>query len=80
MSGGQGGDDPYPRARAEEAPGRGAEEIEVGRPVTIENTLEAVLTGSTDKALSCDVLVTPSYVRTAYGALEGCIAAHRPGA
>ena len=28
----------------------------------------------------CDVFVTERYVRTAYGAREGCLAAQRPGA
>lgn len=58
----------------------GGEEIAVGRPTTIENTLEAVVTGSADAALICDALVTENYVRTAYGAREGCIAAQKPGA
>jgi hypothetical protein len=62
-----------------EADGRG-EEIAIGRPTTIENTLEAVFTGSADPALICDSLVTEDYVRTAYGAREGCIAAQKPGA
>jgi hypothetical protein len=66
--------------QAEGGGGAGTETIEIGRPVTIENTLEAVLTGSTDAALICDVLATEEYVRTAYGAREGCIAAQRPGA
>ena len=59
--------------------GRG-EGIQVGRPTTIENTLEAVLTGASDAALICDSLVTDRYVRSAYGAREGCIAAQKPGA
>jgi hypothetical protein len=63
-----------------EADGGQSEEIAIGRPTTIENTLEAVLTGSLDAALICDVLVTENYVRTAYGAREGCIAAQKPGA
>jgi hypothetical protein len=64
---------------AGEADGPGGQ-LEVGRPVTIENTLEAVFTGSADAALICDVLATEKYVRTAYGAREGCIAAQKPGA
>jgi hypothetical protein len=63
-----------------EEAGGGKEEIAIGRPRSIENTLEAVFTGSGDPALICDVLVTENYVRTAYGAREGCIAAQEPGA
>ena len=62
-----------------EAEGRG-EEIAIGRPTTIEDTLEAVFTGSADAVVICDALVTENYVRTAYGAREGCIAAQKPGA
>jgi hypothetical protein len=62
---------------ADRGPG---EEIAIGRPTSIEDTLEAVLTGSADAALICDTLVTEDYVRTAYGAREGCIAAQKPGA
>lgn len=50
------------------------------RPLAIDDVLEAVLTGSADPALVCDELVTEDYVRTAYGAREGCIAAQKPGA
>jgi hypothetical protein len=60
--------------------GGGEEAIEIGRPTTIEGTLEAVFTGTLDAALICDELVTDRYVRTAYGAREGCIAAQKPGA
>jgi hypothetical protein len=56
------------------------EEIENERPTTIEGTLETVLTGASDAALICDQLVTDRYVRSAYGAREGCIAAQKPGA
>lgn len=64
-----------------EAEGDGGKEtIEIGRPTSIENTLEAVFTGSLDAALICDELVTERYVRSAYGAREGCIAAQKPGA
>jgi hypothetical protein len=59
--------------------GRG-EEIEIGRPTSIESTLEAVFTGASDAMLICDELVTDRYVRTAYGDREGCIAAQKPGA
>jgi hypothetical protein len=62
-----------------QTPDQGQEEIALG-PMTIEGTLEAVLTGSADAALICDDLVTEKYVRTAYGAREGCIAAQKPGA
>lgn len=70
-------------ANGDETGGRasdeGQEEIAI-RPMTVERTLEAVLTGSADAALICDDLVTEKYVRTAYGAREGCIAAQKPGA
>jgi hypothetical protein len=56
------------------------EEIENERPTTIEGTLETVLTGASDAALICDQLVTDRYVRSAYGAREGCVAAQKPGA
>ncbi|MGH2987071.1 MAG: hypothetical protein ACRDLO_10345 [Solirubrobacterales bacterium] len=65
---------------AGEADGGGGEEIAIGRPTTIENTLEVVFTGSSDAALICDALVTARYVRSAYGGREGCIAAQKPGA
>jgi hypothetical protein len=58
----------------------GEDETEVGRPVTIEDTIEAVLTGSVDAEVICDELATEKYVRTAYGAREGCTAAQQPGA
>lgn len=63
-----------------EADDGGTPQAEVDRPTTIEDTLEAVLTGSADASLICDELVTADYVRTAYGAREGCIAAQKPGA
>jgi hypothetical protein len=66
---------------ADEATARAAEdEAEAARPATVEDTIEAVLTGSVDAAVICDELATEKYVRTAYGAREGCIAAQRPGA
>jgi hypothetical protein len=67
-------------ADGDEAGGGGGETIEIGRPTSIENTLEAVFTGSLDAELICDSLVTERYVRSAYGAREGCIAAQKPGA
>lgn len=50
------------------------------RPLAVPDVLEAVLTASIDPALICDELVTEDYVRTAYGAREGCLAAQQPGA
>ncbi len=50
------------------------------RPLTIEQTVEAVLTSSAEPAVVCDELVTAEYVRVAYGAREGCLAAQKPGA
>jgi hypothetical protein len=50
------------------------------RPPTAEETIELVLTGATTPADICDSRVTDAYVRNAYGAREGCIAAQRPGA
>ncbi len=49
------------------------------RPLTIEQTVETVLTSSAEPAVICDELVTAAYVRTAYGAREGCLAAQKPG-
>jgi hypothetical protein len=64
----------------ESAGGGGHEGSASGRPTTIEGTLEAVFTGAADAALICDSLATDRYVRRAYGAREGCIAAQKPGA
>ena len=49
------------------------------RPRAVEDVVAAVLTGSETPATICDELVTPEYVKTAYGDREGCIAAQDPG-
>jgi hypothetical protein len=49
------------------------------RPRAVEDVVVAVLTGSELPATICDQLVTPEYVKTAYGDREGCIAAQDPG-
>jgi hypothetical protein len=49
------------------------------RPRAVEDVVAAVLTGSEKPETICDDLVTPDYVRTAYGDREGCIAAQDPG-
>jgi hypothetical protein len=63
----------------ETAPDEGGE-AQDDRPTSIEDVITAVLTGSEDPALTCDELVTERFVRQAYGAREGCIAAQQPGA
>jgi hypothetical protein len=49
-------------------------------PTSIEDVIRAVFTGSEDPELICGELVTERFIRQAYGAREGCIAAQRPGA
>ncbi len=49
------------------------------RPRTVEDVVSAVLTGSETPEVICDQLVTAEYVKTAYGAREGCLAAQQPG-
>jgi hypothetical protein len=49
------------------------------RPRAVEDVVAAVLTGSEKPTTICDDLVTPAYVKTAYGDREGCIAAQEPG-
>jgi hypothetical protein len=48
------------------------------RPLGPGETVEAVLT-SGDPELACRTLVTEEYVRTAYGNVQGCVAAVRSG-
>jgi len=50
------------------------------RPRSIEDVVAAVMTASEKPEVICDQLVTPNYVRTAYGDRAGCIAAQTPGA
>jgi hypothetical protein len=49
------------------------------RPRAVEDVVAAVLTGSEQPETICDDLVTPEYVKAAYGDREGCIAAQDPG-
>ncbi len=49
------------------------------RPRAVEDVVAAVLTGSETPETICDDLVTPEYVKTAYGDREGCVAAQDPG-
>lgn len=49
------------------------------RPRTVEDVVSAVLTSSETPEVICDRLVTPEYVKTAYGARQGCLAAQQPG-
>jgi hypothetical protein len=60
-------------------PGQGPEGA-AQRPTSIEDVITAVFTGSEEPALLCDELVTERFVRQAYGAREGCLAAQQPGA
>jgi hypothetical protein len=72
-----------PAEAEEEAAGEEPEiagETAERRPPTVEETIELVLTRATTPADICDTRVTEDYVRTAYGAREGCVAAQRPGA
>lgn len=55
-------------------------QAEPSRPTSVAEVTEAVLTGSGSPELICDELVTERFVREAYGAREGCIAAQGPGA
>ena len=48
-------------------------------PRSVDAVIAAVLTGSDDPEAICDQLVTATYVRTAYGDRQGCVAAQRPG-
>lgn len=50
------------------------------RPLTISETVEIVLTSAAAPSVICGELVTEAYVRAAYGAREGCLAAQKPGA
>lgn len=50
------------------------------RPRSIEDVITAVLTGAGEPATICDQIVTERFVRIAYGARQGCIAAQQPGA
>ena len=47
--------------------------------LTRDQVITAVLTGSEAPALTCDALVTERFVRQAYGARQGCIAALSAG-
>jgi hypothetical protein len=42
--------------------------------------ITAVMTASEKPEVICDQLVTPAYVKAAYGDREGCLAAQTPGA
>lgn len=57
----------------------GAEPAPADRPRSVAAVTAAVLTGSRSPVLICDTLVTAAYVKTAYGARQGCIAAQQPG-
>lgn len=70
---------PQPQAEADDAGTAEQQASSERKPLTVPDVLEAVLTASVDAALICDELVTENYVRTAYGAREGCIAAQKPG-
>jgi hypothetical protein len=50
------------------------------RPRGVEDVITAVLTGSETPETICDSLVTPNYVKTAYGDRDGCLAGQKPGA
>ena len=50
------------------------------RPRSVEDVLAAVLTGSETPETICDHLLTPEYVKTAFGDREGCLAAEKPQA
>lgn len=71
---------PEPQAEPHDAGAAEQQASSERKPLTVADVLEAVLTASVDPALICDELVTEHYVRTAYGAREGCIAAQKPGA
>jgi hypothetical protein len=58
--------------------GEGERESTAERPTSIDGVIEAVLTGSADAPVICDLLLTEGFVREAYGAREGCLAAERP--
>ena len=61
--------------------GAGEEQVaDEAKPLGVADVVEAVLTGSVGPALICDELATANYVRSSYGAREGCIAAQKPGA
>lgn len=49
------------------------------RPRAVQDVVSAVLTGSETPEVICDQLVTAEYVKTAYGARQGCLAAQQPG-
>jgi hypothetical protein len=49
------------------------------RPRTVEDVVTAVLTASETPQTICDQLVTATYVETAYGTRQGCLAAQQPG-
>jgi hypothetical protein len=50
------------------------------RPRAVEDVVAAVLTGSETPETICDELLTPEYVKTAFGDREGCLAAEKPQA
>ena len=56
-----------------------ADEPGADRPRAVEDVVAAVLTGSEKPSTICDELVTPEYVKTAYGDREGCVRAQDPG-
>ncbi len=62
--------------RPEAAEPNGGERL----PSSIEGVIDAVMTASASAPAICDELVTEEYVRKAYGAREGCIAAQKPNA
>lgn len=71
---------PEPQSRSGRNGGAAPETSSGPKPLEVSDVLDAVLTGSADPALICDQLATENYVRAAYGAREGCIAAQQPGA
>ncbi len=60
--------------------GAGTDDVSPAPELSRDQVVDAVLTGSVDAALICDRLATERFVREAYGARQGCIAAQRPGA
>ena len=50
------------------------------RPRAIPDVVDAVMTASEKPEVICGQLVTPDYVKTAYGDRSGCVAAQQPGA
>src|SRR5215213_5874728 len=57
-----------------------ADEPGADRPRAVEDVVAAVLTGSETPETICDQLLTPEYVKTAFGDRTGCLAAEKPQA